>query len=97
MQGVRYGTGARMDRGLRDLQRLGWVALFLLPAWGLVALFSRRRGGFANPEAVPVALLVLVAFQLLARRSSTSPTAARRQRPTGPRSRPPANRRPARR
>lgn len=48
------------------LKRLGWIALFLLPAWGLVAFFTRRRGGFANPEAVPVALLVLVAFQLLA-------------------------------
>lgn len=48
------------------LERLGWVALFLLPAWGLVALFTRRRGGFAQPESVPIALLVLVAFQLLA-------------------------------
>lgn len=48
------------------LKRLGWLALFLLPAWGLVALFTRRRGGFAQPEAVPVAILVLVAFQLLA-------------------------------
>jgi STE24 endopeptidase len=48
------------------LKRLGWLALFLLPAWGLVALFTRRRGGFARPEAVPVAILVLVTFQLLA-------------------------------
>jgi STE24 endopeptidase len=48
------------------LKRLGWIALFLLPAWGLVALFTRRRGGLARPEAVPVALLVLVTFQLLA-------------------------------
>jgi STE24 endopeptidase len=48
------------------LKRLGWLALFLLPAWGLVALFTRRRGGFAQPESVPVAILVLVAFQLLA-------------------------------
>jgi len=48
------------------LKRLGWLALFLLPAWGLVALFTRRRGGFAQPESVPIAILVLVAFQLLA-------------------------------
>lgn len=48
------------------LKLLGWLTLFLLPAWGLVALFTRRRGGLYRPEAVPVALLVLVAFQLLA-------------------------------
>lgn len=48
------------------LVRLGWIALFLLPAWGLVAYFTRRRGGLYRPEAVPVALLVLVTFQILA-------------------------------
>lgn len=48
------------------LKRLGWLALFLLPTWGLVAYFTRRRGGFAQPEAVPVALLVLVVAQLIA-------------------------------
>ena len=40
-------------------------ALFLIPAWGLIALLTRRRGGMARPEAVPVALLVLVALQLV--------------------------------
>ncbi|HET7588880.1 MAG TPA: M48 family metalloprotease [Solirubrobacterales bacterium] len=48
------------------LKLLGWLTLFLLPAWGLVAFFTRRRGGLHRPEAVPVALLVLVTFQLLA-------------------------------
>jgi len=48
------------------LKRAGWTALFLLPAWGAVAFFTRRRGGLARPEAVPVALLVLVVAQLLA-------------------------------
>ncbi len=48
------------------LKLLGWLTLFLLPAWALVALFTRRRGGLHRAEAVPVALLVLVAFQLLA-------------------------------
>ena len=48
-----------------SLKRLGWLALFLLPALGLIALFTRRRGGLAQPEAVPVALLVLVVVQLL--------------------------------
>jgi STE24 endopeptidase len=48
------------------LERVGWLALFLLPASALVALFTRRRGGLGRPEAVPVALFVFVALQLLA-------------------------------
>ncbi|HEX4465647.1 MAG TPA: M48 family metalloprotease, partial [Solirubrobacteraceae bacterium] len=47
------------------LKSVGWLALFLLPAAGLVALFTRRRGGLARPEAVPVALFVFVVLQLL--------------------------------
>jgi STE24 endopeptidase len=47
------------------LKRVGWLLLFLLPASALVALFTRRRGGLALPEAVPVALLVFVLLQLL--------------------------------
>jgi len=48
------------------LKRVGWMAVFLIPAFGLIALLTRRRGGLARPEAVPVALLVLVVAQLLA-------------------------------
>lgn len=48
------------------LRRVGWLALFLIPAGGLIAFFTRGRGGMARPEAVPVALFVLVALQLLA-------------------------------
>jgi STE24 endopeptidase len=48
------------------LKQVGWLALFLIPATGLIELFTRGRGGMARPEAVPVALLVLVALQLLA-------------------------------
>jgi STE24 endopeptidase len=48
------------------LKRLGWLTLVLLPIWGLVAYFTSGRGGLARPEAVPVALLVLVAVQFLA-------------------------------
>ncbi|HEU4706047.1 MAG TPA: M48 family metalloprotease [Solirubrobacterales bacterium] len=48
------------------LKRLGWLALYLLPALGLAALLTRRRGGLAQPEAIPIALLVLVVVQLLA-------------------------------
>lgn len=47
------------------LKRVGWLVLFLLPAAGLVALFTRRRGGLARPEAVPVALFVFVVLQLV--------------------------------
>lgn len=48
------------------LKQVGWLALFLIPAAALIELFTRRRGGMGRPEAVPVALLVLVALQLLA-------------------------------
>jgi STE24 endopeptidase len=48
------------------LKRVGWLALFLVPALALTALFTRRRGGLAQPEAVPIAILVLVVLQLAA-------------------------------
>lgn len=48
------------------LRRVGWLALFLIPATALIALLTRRRGGMARPEAVPLALFLLVALQLLA-------------------------------
>jgi STE24 endopeptidase len=47
------------------LRRVGWLALFLLPATGLVALLTRGRGGLGRPEAVPLALVIFVALQLL--------------------------------
>jgi STE24 endopeptidase len=48
------------------LKRVAWLALFLMPIAGLVALAAGGRGGMARPEAVPVALLVFVALSLLA-------------------------------
>jgi len=48
------------------LKFVGWLALFLVPATALIARLTRSRGGLARPEAVPVALFVLVALQLLA-------------------------------
>jgi Zn-dependent protease with chaperone function len=48
-----------------QLKRIGWLALFLIPASALVALLTRRRGGMARPESVPLALLVVVVLQLL--------------------------------
>jgi len=47
------------------LKRVGWLALFLLPATALVALLTRGRGGLGRPDAVPLALFVFVALQLL--------------------------------
>ena len=43
-----------------SLKQVGWLALFLLPYLGLIAFFTRRSGGLAQPESVPVALLVLI-------------------------------------
>jgi Zn-dependent protease with chaperone function len=48
------------------LHRVGWLALFLLPALGLTAYLTRRRGGLAQPEAIPLAILVLAVTQLIA-------------------------------
>jgi Zn-dependent protease with chaperone function len=48
------------------LKAVGWLALFLLPVTGLIAVATRRRGGLARPEAVPLALLVLVGMSVLA-------------------------------
>jgi STE24 endopeptidase len=48
------------------LKLAGWLALFLIPATALIELLTRRRGGLGRPEAVPLALLVLIALQLLA-------------------------------
>lgn len=48
------------------LKGLGWYGLFALPITALVAVATRRRGGLYSPEAVPLALLVVVALQILA-------------------------------
>jgi STE24 endopeptidase len=45
-------------------KELGWYALFAFPEAYLVALVTRRRGGMARPEAIPVALLVVTLFGL---------------------------------
>lgn len=45
---------------------VAWYALFALPGAFLIALFTRRRGGLYESDAVPLALFVLVALQLLA-------------------------------
>ena len=47
------------------LKRIGWLILFLIPATAIVALATNRMGGLGRPEAVPLALLVFLALQLL--------------------------------
>ncbi len=47
------------------LKHIGWLMLFLIPATAIVALATGRVGGLGRPEAVPLALLVFVALQLL--------------------------------
>lgn len=46
------------------LKGVGWLAIFLLPTTALIALATRRYGGMARPEAVPVALLVALAVSV---------------------------------
>jgi len=43
---------------------IAWYALFALPGAYLIARATRRRGGMAEPAAVPLSLLVLVVLQL---------------------------------
>ena len=43
---------------------IAWFVLFAVPGAWLIARATRRRGGLARPEAVPLALLVVAVFQL---------------------------------
>jgi Zn-dependent protease with chaperone function len=45
---------------------IAWYALFALPGAYLIARSTRRRGGMADPAAVPLSLLVLIVLQLAA-------------------------------
>jgi STE24 endopeptidase len=45
---------------------IAWYALFAFPGAYLIARFTRRRGGMARAEAVPLSLFVLVVLALLA-------------------------------
>jgi len=46
-------------------KEMGWYALFAFPEAFLIAFATRRRGGLSRPEAIPVALLVVVLFNLV--------------------------------
>jgi STE24 endopeptidase len=45
---------------------IGWYALFAFPGLYLIARATRRKGGMANPQAVPLSLFVLVSLTLIA-------------------------------
>jgi STE24 endopeptidase len=46
------------------LKGVGWFALAVVPTTFLIAVVTRRRGGMYRPEAVPLALFVLIAVQI---------------------------------
>jgi STE24 endopeptidase len=48
------------------LRAIGWFALFTTPVLAIAAFATQRRGGLRNPATVPLALLVIVAAQLVA-------------------------------
>jgi STE24 endopeptidase len=48
------------------LKSLGWSALLILPFAWFVTLVARRRGGIADPAAIPYALLALVVIGFVA-------------------------------
>ena len=44
---------------------IGWFAIFAFPGAFTLMLATRRRGGMGAPEAIPLALVVAAAFQLV--------------------------------
>jgi STE24 endopeptidase len=46
------------------LKGVGWFGLAAIPTAFLIALATRRRGGMYAPEAVPIAIFVLIAIQV---------------------------------
>jgi STE24 endopeptidase len=43
---------------------VGWLVLFAIPAAYIVAVVTRRRGGLAEPAAVPLAVLAITVLQV---------------------------------
>jgi STE24 endopeptidase len=65
---VRFVAAHELAHLARDhiLKSVGWFALFVVPILGAAAFFTGPRGGLQNPGTVPLALLVIVAAQLVA-------------------------------
>jgi Zn-dependent protease with chaperone function len=59
---VRFVFAHELGHQAREhlLKGIGWYALFAFPGAFLIAWATRRRGGMRRPEAIPLALLVLV-------------------------------------
>jgi STE24 endopeptidase len=53
-------------RSKHILKGVGWYALFVFPAAFLVAFVTGRRGGLRDPANLPLAVLVLTVFGLVA-------------------------------
>jgi STE24 endopeptidase len=53
-------------RSRHILKGVGWYALFVFPAAFLVAFVTGRRGGLRDPANLPLAVLVLTVFGLVA-------------------------------
>jgi STE24 endopeptidase len=47
------------------VKSIGWFTLFIAPILGVAAFLTERRGGLRNPGTVPLALLAIVAMQLV--------------------------------
>ena len=64
---VRFVAAHELAHLARDhpLRGIGWFTLFIVPILGAAAFVTQRRGGLRNPETVPLALLVIVAAQLV--------------------------------
>ena len=53
-------------RSRHIVKAIGWSALVILPAFWLLGLAFRRRGGLGRPESLPLAFLVLSVLALVA-------------------------------
>ena len=65
---LRVVLGHELGHHARDhlWKGIAWYALFALPGAFVIAVVTRRRGGMGAPEAVPLALFVLVVLNFLA-------------------------------
>ncbi|MEA2375060.1 MAG: endopeptidase [Thermoleophilaceae bacterium] len=74
---VRFTLGHELAHQARHhiLKDVAWYLLLALPIGLLVAVLTRGRGGLARPEAIPLALLIVVVAQLV-----TSPLMAAKSR-----------------
>jgi Zn-dependent protease with chaperone function len=65
---VRFVAAHELAHLARDhiVKSIGWFTLFLVPVLGVAAYLTERRGGLRKAGTVPLALLAIVAVQLVA-------------------------------